>query len=66
MEILQYFFLVLTIAFLFFLLYNVGYDGGVFMDKIFEFDENLILHQLEDLSLAEFDTLFDVITKEEL
>jgi len=36
------------------------------MDKIFEFDENLILHQLENLSLAEFDTLFDVITKEEL
>ena len=54
------------VAFYFFLLYNVGYDGGVFMDKIFDIDENLILKQLDDLSLSEFDTLFDVITKEEL
>ena len=54
------------VAFYFFLLYNVGYDGGVFMDKIFEFHENLILNQLENLSLTEFDTLFDMITKEEL
>ena len=36
------------------------------MDKIFDIDENLILKQLDDLSLSEFDTLFDVITKEEL
>lgn len=36
------------------------------MDKNFDLDETLILNQLEHLSLSEFDTLFDTITKEEL
>lgn len=36
------------------------------MDKIFDLDENLILNQLEHLSLTELDSLFDTITKDEL
>lgn len=36
------------------------------MDNNFELDENLILNQLEHLSLSDFDYLLDTITKEEL
>lgn len=36
------------------------------MEKIFDLDENFILNQLEHLSLSEFDSLFDTITKDEL
>ncbi len=36
------------------------------MDKDFSFDENLILNQLEHLSLSDFDDLLNTITNEEL
>ena len=36
------------------------------MDDKFDLDENLILNRLDELSLSDFDSLLDTITKEEL
>lgn len=47
-----------------FFYYKITYIyGGVFMDKIL--NEDLILNQLEHLSLEDFDKLVNTITKEE-
>ena len=67
---LSLFFLILIAFFLLqiiFFYYTILHAMEVFfMDKIFDLNENLILNQLEHLSISEFDSLFDTITKEEL